>query len=438
MRIAVIGLGYVGLVGAMCLASMGHEIVGVDIDEGKINKLKNGELPIYEEGLEEYYKKAVEEGRVSFTTDVKEAVEKTELCFVCVGTPSRKDGTVNLSYVESAATEIGRALKDKDSFYTVCFRSTIPPGTSNSLIIPILERESGKKVGKDFGYAFNPEFLREGTAIYDFFNPPKTVVGAGDERSAEVILEVYKDIPGGKFKLPIVESEMVKYVDNVWHAIKVAFANEVGYFAKQHGADGRLVMKVFCEDRKLNISPYYLMPGFAFGGSCLPKDVKGFVSIANQKGIEVPLISSVMKSNESHIDKAVKLIKEQVEPGSTVAIIGVAFKPGTDDTRESPAVYLARKLLDEGYKVRYFDPLVDTERVYRHFDRDFISISDEDFYSSLEEAFKDTDYLVLTGSYRDVPQEEEAYREKYVFDLNGVLYDKPNLREACKYYALCW
>jgi GDP-mannose 6-dehydrogenase len=197
-------------------------------------------------------------------------------------------------------------------------------------------------------------------------------------------------------------------------------------------------MKVFCEDRKLNISPYYLMPGFAFGGSCLPKDVKGFVSIANQKGIEIPLISSVMKSNESHINKAVKLIKEQVKPGSTVAIIGVAFKPGTDDTRESPAVYLARKLLDEGYKVRYFDPLVDTERVYRHFDRDFISISDEDFYSSLEEAFKDTDYLVLTGSYREVPQEEEAYRGKYVFDLNGVLYDKHNLREACKYYALCW
>ncbi|RUM45762.1 MAG: hypothetical protein DSY35_00380, partial [Desulfurobacterium sp.] len=220
MKIAVIGMGYVGLVGAMCLASLGHEVVGVDIVEEKIKKLQNGELPIYEEGLEEYYKKAMEEGKVSFTTSIREAVEKTDLCFVCVGTPSRKDGTVNLSYVESAATEIGKALKDKDSFYTVCFRSTIPPGTSKNLVIPILERESGKKVGEGFGYAFNPEFLREGTAIYDFFNPPKTVVGADDDRSAEVILEVYKDIPGGKFRLPIVESEMVKYVDNVWHAIK--------------------------------------------------------------------------------------------------------------------------------------------------------------------------------------------------------------------------
>jgi GDP-mannose 6-dehydrogenase len=438
MKIAVIGLGYVGLVGAMCLASMGHEIVGVDIDERKINKLKNGELPIYEEGLEEYYKKAVEEEKVSFTTDIKDAIEKTDLCFVCVGTPSYKDGTVNLSYVKNAATEIGKALKEKDSFYTVCFRSTIPPGTSNSLIIPILERESGKKVGKNFGYAFNPEFLREGTAIYDFFNPPKTVVGTKDDKSAAIILEVYKDIPGGKFKLPIVESEMVKYVDNVWHAIKVAFANEVGYFAKQHGADGRLVMKVFCEDRKLNISPYYLMPGFAFGGSCLPKDVKGFVSIAKQKGIEIPLIRSVMESNKSHIEKAVKLIKQQVKPEETVAIVGVAFKPGTDDTRESPAIYLAKKLLDEGYKVKYFDPFVNTEKIYRHFDRDFISISDEDFYSSVEEVFKDTNYVVLTGSFKDLPEEEETYRGKYVFDLNGILYDKRSLREACEYYALCW
>jgi len=280
--------------------------------------------------------------------------------------------------------------------------------------------------------------LREGTAIYDFFNPPKTVVGTKDDKSAAIILEVYKDIPGGKFKLPIVESEMVKYVDNVWHAIKVAFANEVGYFAKQHGADGRLVMKVFCEDRKLNISPYYLMPGFAFGGSCLPKDVKGFVSIAKQKGIEIPLIRSVMESNKSHIEKAVKLIKQQVKPEETVAIVGVAFKPGTDDTRESPAIYLAKKLLDEGYKVKYFDPFVNTEKIYRHFDRDFISISDEDFYSSVEEVFKDTNYVVLTGSFKDLPEEEETYRGKYVFDLNGILYDKRSLREACEYYALCW
>jgi GDP-mannose 6-dehydrogenase len=238
--VAVIGMGYVGVVGAACLAKMGHRVIGMDVDERKIKMLKEGKAPIFENGLQELLNEVKD--RLSFTTSTEEAIEKSDLCFVCVGTPSRPDGKVDLTYVEASAKAIGKALKNKEGFYTVVYRSTIPPGTSKNLIIPTIERESQKKKGEGFGYAFNPEFLREGTAIEDFFHPPKTVVGTEEDRVAELLFEIYKELPEEKIRLPIVESEMVKYVDNVWHAIKVAFANEVGYFAKQHGADGRLVM----------------------------------------------------------------------------------------------------------------------------------------------------------------------------------------------------
>lgn len=434
--IAVIGLGYVGLVGSVCLAKMGHNVIGVDIDERKIELLQKGQLPIYETDLDKEFEEV--RNKLEFTTDIREAVLKSEICFVCVGTPSRKDGKVDLSYVYSASQSIGKALKEKEDYTLIVFRSTIPPGTSKRLIIPILERESGKKYLKDFGYAFNPEFLREGSAIYDFFNPPKTVVGCESREISNKLFELYKPIPGPKIELPLVESEMVKYVDNVWHAIKVAFANEVGYFAKKFGADGRLVMEVFCKDTKLNISPVYLKPGFAFGGSCLPKDVKGFVSLAREQGIEIPIIGHIMDSNWSHIRKAKRIIKDVVPSPEVITIVGVSFKPGTDDVRESPAVYLARDLLDEGYNVKFYDPIVKLDNIKNYFGKGFLPITENDFFKSFEEAFDSTPYLVFTGSFTKVPEDPELYKDKFIFDLNGIFYDKENIKNFCKYYALCW
>ena len=433
--VAVIGMGYVGVVGAACLAKMGHRVIGMDVDERKIKMLKEGKAPIFENGLQELLNEVKD--RLSFTTSTEEAIEKSDLCFVCVGTPSRPDGKVDLTYVEASAKAIGKALKNKEGFYTVVYRSTIPPGTSKNLIIPTIERESQKKKGEGFGYAFNPEFLREGTAIEDFFHPPKTVVGTEEDRVAELLFEIYKELPEEKIRLPIVESEMVKYVDNVWHAIKVAFANEVGYFAKQHGADGRLVMEVFCKDRKLNISPYYLKPGFAFGGSCLPKDVKGFVSIAKEKGIEIPLISNVIPSNWSHIEKAKRMIENEVPKEEPVTIVGIAFKPGTDDVRESPAVYLAKELQRSGYKLKFFDPLVKREHIESYFGKGFLNFEEIEFLRSAEEAFKEKN-LVLTGSFKEIPKEPEKYEGKRVFDLNGLLYGKREIIERCLYYGMCW
>ncbi|WP_456435075.1 nucleotide sugar dehydrogenase [Thermovibrio ammonificans] len=434
-KVAVIGMGYVGIVGAVCLAKMGHEVVGVDVNERKISMLKEGKLPIYETDLDKYFNEV--KNKLTFTTDTKEAVKETELCFVCVGTPPRPDGEVDLSYVKASAEAIGEGLKEKEGFYTVVYRSTIPPGTSHNLIIPTIEKHSGKKRGKDFGYAFNPEFLREGTAIYDFFNPPKTVVGTEEEEVAQLLFDIYKELPEAKIKLPIVESEMVKYVDNVWHAIKVAFANEVGYFAKRHGADGRLVMEVFCKDRKLNLSPYYLKPGFAFGGSCLPKDVKGFVAIAREKGIEIPLIEHVMPSNRKHVEKAKKMVEEVVPKTESVTIVGLTFKPGTDDVRESSAVYLAKELQEAGYTLNFYDPLVKREHIEGYFGKGFIDFSKVKFLNSPEETFKEKN-LVLTGSFKEIPQEPEAYEGKRVFDLNGLLYKRNDLIERCEYYGMCW
>ncbi|WP_456456699.1 UDP-glucose dehydrogenase family protein [Thermovibrio sp.] len=434
MEICIVGTGYVGLVGAACLAKMGHNVIGVDIDEEKINKLKKGELPIYESGLKELFEEVKD--RLSFTTDIKEAIKKSELCFVCVGTPSRKDGRIELKYVRESASQIGEALKEKESSYLVVYRSTIPPGTSKNLIIPTIERKSGKKYNKDFFYAFNPEFLREGTAISDFFNPPKTVIGTESSYAKEKLFEIYKELPDEKIVCPIPESEMIKYVDNSWHATKIAFANEVGYIAKKCGADGRLVMEIFCKDRKLNISEAYLKPGFAFGGSCLPKDTKGLVQISREREVNSPLIESIIPSNWAHIEKSAELIEENSKEGEIV-IVGVAFKPGTDDVRESPAVYLAKKLIEKGKKVKLFDPIVELHHIESYFGKDFLPVGT---ILKKPEEYLSYRNLVFTGSYKPSKEETKTLKdEKYaIFDLQGVFYDEPEIREKENYYGVCW
>ncbi len=434
MEICIVGTGYVGLVGAACLAKMGHRVIGVDIDENKINKLKKGELPIYEKGLKELFEEV--KGNLSFTTDIKEAIKESELCFVCVGTPTRRDGRIELKYVRESASQIGEALKEKESPYLVVYRSTIPPGTSKNLIIPTIEEKSGKKYNRDFFYAFNPEFLREGSAIYDFFNPPKTVIGTESQYAKDKLIEIYKELPEEKIVCPIPESEMIKYVDNSWHATKVAFANEVGYIAKKYGADGRLVMEIFCKDRKLNISDTYLKPGFAFGGSCLPKDTKGLVQISKEKGINSPLIENIIPSNWAHIEKSAELIEEKAKDGKVV-IVGVSFKPGTDDVRESPAIYLAKKLIEKGKKIKLFDPIVKPHHIESYFGENFLPV--KTVLNKPEEYLKYKN-LVFTGSYKPSQKEKKVLKEgNYtIIDLQGVFYNEPEIREKENYYGICW
>ncbi len=428
-------MGYVGLVGAVCLASMGNDVIGVDIDGAKIQTLEEGRLPIVEPFLDELFEKNV--NNLTFSTDIIKSVKKSEICCVCVGTPSCRDGRVDLTFVKRSAEQIGEALRHKNDYCVVSYRSTIPPGTSYSLILPVIENVSGKKNGTDFGYSFNPEFLREGNAIDDFFHPAKTVVGSDDERVRDILFNLYKPISGEKIHTPVIESEIIKYVDNVWHAIKVSFANEIGYFAKMQKADGRLIMDIFCKDKKLNLSDYYLKPGFAFGGSCLPKDVKGFTAVAKEKQIDIPLISSIMNSNRFHILKAVKLIEDVVPKNEKVVIVGVSFKPYTDDIRETPSVYLAKELRERGYDILYYDPVVKAEHIKKYFGDGFIDISDSEFLSSPDEIFLNK-YLVFTGSYRDVPKDAHKYNGKRVFDLNGLFYNEDEIKKESNYYGMCW
>jgi GDP-mannose 6-dehydrogenase len=438
MEIGVIGMGYVGLIGSVCLAVNGHKVIGMDVDEQKISKLKRNILPIYETNLDDYFEKAINSGNLTFTNSLKYLIENTDICFVCVGTPSDKNGKINLDYVRNVSENIGKELRNKKDFYVVCFRSTISCGTSLNLIIPKLEKESGKKHGKDFGYAFNPEFLREGSAIYDFYNPPKTVIGTNDKKTLDILMDIYKDLPEEKLALPIVEAEMIKYADNIWHAIKIAFANEIGSIAKSFGGDGRLVMETFCKDKKLNISPIYLKPGFAFGGSCLPKDVRGILSIANDKNKDIPLISSILSSNYSNIKEAFDLISSNTNKNERITIIGIAFKPGTDDTRESPAIFLAKMLQDNGYSLRYYDPFASYDSVLLNFGNDFIKIDKTDFFHSLDDAINNSTNIVLTGSFNKMPKEKDLYLKTKIFDLNGIFYNDKEIKEKCNYYAICW
>ncbi|WP_240615571.1 nucleotide sugar dehydrogenase [Alteromonas facilis] len=355
IKISVVGMGYVGLVSATCLANDGNKVIGVDNDSSKLNLIKEGRSPIVEKGLAEMLQREVlETANLSVTSDLEEAVEQTDISFICVGTPSNKQGGLDYIYIEQVCEELGKALVQKDAYHLIVIRSTVLPGTLINIVKPIIEKSSGLIAGKDFGLASNPEFLREGTAIHDYQNPPMTVIGALDERSALTLEEVYSDTPCELIQLPIESAELVKYSCNAWHATKVAFANEIGSFAKAFGVDGREVMNVLCKDKVLNISEYYMKPGFAFGGSCLPKDLRALDHEARGQHIQLPLLHAVLESNRKHIYKAVSHIQKI---GKTrIGLLGLSFKAGTDDLRESPLVELASILTGKGYDLQIFDP----------------------------------------------------------------------------------
>jgi GDP-mannose 6-dehydrogenase len=361
MRISVFGLGYVGCVSAACLASRGNDVIGVDVNPTKIDLILAGHAPVVEERIGELTKDVVTSGKLTATTDVAHAVANTDISLVCVGTPSAPNGSLSTEYLERVAEQIGEALAERTTRHTVVFRSTMLPGTCLNLLVPILEKASGKTAGVDFGVAVNPEFLREGTSVRDFFDPPKTVIGELDERSGDVVEQLYADLPGDVFRVAIPVAEITKYADNSFHALKIGFANELGAICGALGLDSHRVMDVFLADRKLNISPAYLKPGFAFGGSCLPKDLRGLVHAANRADVRVPILSHVLPSNEEHLKRAFDLV---VRTGKRkVGLFGLSFKPGTDDLRESPMVELAERLLGKGYDLKIYDANVSMSRL---------------------------------------------------------------------------
>ena len=357
--ISVVGLGYVGAVSTACLSSLGHHVVGCDIDAVKRAAVGSGKSPIHEEGLTDLLTEGVEKGLIGTTGDLIAAVLETDVTFVSVGTPTKEGGGCDYTAIIKSAQAIGKALALKWEHHIIVMRCSIPPGTTLDVMVPEIEAASGKKMGRDFGVCFNPEFLREGTAIEDFRAPPKTVIGASDDYTARVVANIYRPVDGAPLLTTIEAAEMVKYADNVWHATKICFANEIGRICKPLGIDSHDVMNIFVQDQKLNLSPYYLKPGFAYGGSCLPKEVRAVAHLAGELDVDVPLIDSLGKSNETQIAEAVEMVR--ATGAKKVGFLGLAFKRGTDDLRESPILEVLNQLLEEDYEVSAHDEAITPE-----------------------------------------------------------------------------
>jgi len=362
VQIAVFGLGYVGAVSAACLADRGHEVIGVDVNPDKVARLNSGKAPIVEDEIAELTERVVASGALRATTDVLDAVGNTDIALICVGTPSNAAGGLETTYLERVIDNIGAAIVELDAAtdggkeYSIVVRSTCVPGTSDTLLIPRLEAATGRRVGDGLGYATNPEFLREATSVADFHNPPKTVIGEVDSRTADLVAKIYDGLPGPLFRVPVKVAELTKYADNCFHAVKVSFANEIGTLADALDIDSHQVMEIFKADTKLNVSPAYLTPGFAFGGSCLPKDLRAILHLGRHHDLDTPLLSSVLPANEAQIDRAYESIL--ASGARRIGIYGLSFKSGTDDLRESPLVVLAERLLGRGHELMIWDDQV--------------------------------------------------------------------------------
>jgi len=438
MRISVLGIGYVGAVSCGCLASSGHEIVGVDIAPDKVAMLARGQSPIVEDEIDRLIADGVSSGRLRATTSVADAVANTEVSFISVGTPSGPDGSVSMRAVDEVVASIGRELRGKSGVHTVVMRSTVPPGTAEDRVIPMLEQASGKRHGEGFRYLSNPEFLREGSSVRDFHAPPYTLIGAAPGDDGAVLREIYAGVGGAVHVAPYRVAESVKYLANAYHAVKLAFANEGGAILASLGVDARAAFRLFCEDRVLNISPAYLTPGFAFGGSCLPKDIRSLLALADRANIPAPFLNQVLPSNQAIIERTFEAIA--VHGRQPIALFGLAFKQGTDDLRESPFVILAERLLGRGYDLRIFDRSVQVarltgsnrayiEREIPHLER----LLTPDPAAALEGAG-----LVVLGHVGrdDRPALLGALRGHKVLDLAGIAEVRDHA--GISYQGLCW
>ena len=361
MRIAVFGLGYVGCISASCFAKAGHDVIGVDVNEDKVKIINDAKSPIVEPGLQEALEKVVKSGKLRATTNFQEAVINSDISLICVGTPSAKNGSVTLEYIYRVAQQIGEALREVNHYHVFVIRSTVPPGTHEKCL-GIIAEYSGKKPGKDFGACSNPEFLREGSALKDFYNPPYTIIGEMDEKSGQYLSEIYSHLDAPLVRTDVKVAEMVKYANNTFHALKVAFGNEIGTVCKAEGVDSHKLMEIFCMDKKLNLSPYYLMPGFAFGGSCLPKDVRALTYRGKSRDLELPLLNSIMPSNHAHVQRAIEQVLSAGK--KRVGVLGLSFKGNTDDLRESPMVDVVETLIGKGYDLKIYDKNVHLAKLF--------------------------------------------------------------------------
>jgi GDP-mannose 6-dehydrogenase len=371
--ISIFGLGYVGAVTAACFASRGHRVIGVDPNPLKVQRIEAGMSPIVETGVQDMIAAAAAAGLISATQDSAAAIANSEISFISVGTPSQRNGRLDLTHVRNVCADIGCSLRTKKSFHWIVLRSTVLPGTTEEIVIPAIEEASGKKAGRDFQVCFNPEFLREGTSVADFFNPPFTVIGTNDPAKIAPLRRLYSFVPGLQYETPIAAAEMIKYSCNAFHALKVAFANEMGTICNAMGIDPKSVAEIFRSDTRLNISPAYLKPGFAFGGSCLPKDLRALSYRVRDLDLKLPLLESILPSNAEHLERAFDAILSLGK--RKIGVLGLSFKPGTDDLRESPMVHLVKRLIAEGCAVRIWDQRVSLGQLIgsnRQFIEDYI------------------------------------------------------------------
>jgi GDP-mannose 6-dehydrogenase len=428
------GLGYVGTVSAGCLAQAGHDVLGVDPEPRKVDLINAGKSPIIEKDIGDIIARQVAAGRLAASVDAIDAVRRSDLVLVCVGTPSRGNGDIDLTYVRRVCEQIGAALRSHAGAPAVVMRSTMLPGTMRSVVIPTLEASSGRRAGVEFGVCINPEFLREGSAVHDYAHPPKTVIGELNAASGKLLASLYGDLKAPMIRTDIETAEMVKYADNAWHALKVGFANEIGNVCK---GDGHRVMDIFCQDTKLNLSPYYLKPGFAFGGSCLPKDLRALLYKAKTLDLALPILSAILPSNEQQIERGVRAVIEQGK--KKVGVLGFSFKAGTDDLRESPVVELTERLLGKGFDLRIYDGNVNLARLHGA-NRDFIlnrvpHIS-RLMVASIDEVLLHAQTIVIGNSapeFRDVPGRLGEHQS--VIDLVRI---SDSRSVAGVYEGICW
>ncbi|HDH05165.1 MAG TPA: UDP-glucose/GDP-mannose dehydrogenase family protein [Nitrospirae bacterium] len=437
MEISIFGMGYVGAVSAGCLAANGHKIIGVDPVRSKVDLINQGQAPIIEKDIGNYIAEGAKSGFLQATTNAREAVEQTEISFVCVGTPSLLNGNLDLSSIRRVCENIGNAIKKKSGRHVVVVRSTVLPGTMRDVIIPTLEKASGKKAGENFGVCNNPEFLREGTAVYDFYNPPKTVIGEIDSFSGDLLASLYEKLDAPLIRTDLETAEMVKYVDNCWHALKVGFANEIGNICKAIGADGHRVMDIFCKDTKLNLSPYYMKPGFAFGGSCLPKDLRALTYKARSLDLDLPILNNILVSNARQIEKGLQMI---LEKGSKkVGVLGVSFKAGTDDLRESPIVEVIERLLGKGYDIKIYDQNVNLAKLVganRDYILNYIPHISRIMVRSIDEILQHADTIVVGNKSDEFSNIlDKVTFGQVVVDLVRIC-DQPSTEN--EYDGICW
>jgi len=438
MRISIFGMGYVGAVNAGCLANMGHHVIGVDVNPHKVKMLQEGRAPVMEPGLTEIIKEQVKLKRLNATLDAARAFHDTDISLVCVGTPGKENGDIELRFVLRVFEEIGGYLRNKDSFHWIVLRSTVLPGSTEEKLIPLLEKCSGKNVGKDFGICFNPEFLREGSSVNDFYNPPKTVIGVLNPHDEPPLIDIYKPLPGPLIKTSIKVAELVKYIDNVFHALKICFANEVGRICKTLNIDSHEVMNIFVQDTKLNISSAYLKPGYAFGGSCLPKDTRALNYMAKSSDLELPLIQSILPSNDVQFREALKLIlKTQIKK---VGLVGLSFKEGTDDLRESPLVLLAEALLGKGIALKIYDPQVYLGNLYgtnKEFVERTIPHLAELVTDNLDKLVQESKLIVVGVRIKQIEKLLELLSPDHILiDLIRAFDNKNKIN--CEYHGLSW